>query len=70
VFKDYSVLTEAHQIQRAFRMRFAGANLKPRPEFTRDLLVSTMKIYNDWHKSLMYVQKINPELTFISLAGR
>ena len=53
IFKSYSVLTEAHQIQRAFRMRFGEAYVKPRPEFTKDLLVRSMKIYNDWHKSLL-----------------
>ena len=52
IFKSYSVLTEAHQIQRAFRLRFAEEHLKPRPEYTKDLLVNTMKIYNDWHDSL------------------
>lgn len=53
VFNEYSVLTEAHQIQRAFRMRFAEAALKPRPDYTPELLMQTMKIYTDWHKSLL-----------------
>ena len=44
IFKDYSVLTEAHQIQRAFRLRFSDAALRPRPEYTAELLMQTMKI--------------------------
>ena len=46
-------MTEAHQIQRAFRLRFSEAALKPRPEYTPELLMESMKIYTAWHRSLM-----------------
>ena len=53
-FSNYSVLTEAHQIQRAFRARFLDTTaVKPRPQYTAQLLMQTMKIQADWHKSLM-----------------
>ena len=34
-------------------MRFTEAALKPRPEYTPELLKQTMRIYTDWHRSLM-----------------
>lgn len=34
-------------------MRFPEAELKPKPEYTPQLLLETMKIYTAWHRSLI-----------------
>lgn len=51
-------------------MRFVTEHLKPRPEFTVDLLVKTMKIYSGWHSSLLPAKKNKSEQKKATSKGR